>query len=129
MIRYFSYDARNRLLVRNIKRPGLYRVSCGFDFARNFTCKLAMFQFANPVKQVTQRKELVSLPIQPVFSGPGTLDFQQFELRKKFVNPKPGSNFSFGSGLGVGVIVEKTSEGMLEFPADGKPMKFFSFQG
>jgi len=91
------------------------------EFVRNFNCKLVMFQFANPNKKITERQELASAPIQPTFAEQASAEFQQFELTKMFVSPKPGTNFSFGSGLGVALIVEKTSPGELEFPADGKP--------
>jgi len=43
--------------------------------------------------------------------------FEPFELTKEFLNPTPGANFSFGRGLGVAVLVEKTGEGPLELPA------------
>jgi hypothetical protein len=38
-------------------------------------------------------------------------------LTKEFVHPTPGNNFSFGRGLGVAVLVEKTGEVPLELPA------------
>ena len=41
----------------------------------------------------------------------------RFELSKEFLNATPGSNFSFGLGLGVAILIEKTSEGPLALPA------------
>ena len=45
------------------------------------------------------------------------LVMDRFELSKDFLNPTPGSNFSFGLGLGVAIVVEKISEGPLALPA------------
>jgi hypothetical protein len=44
----------------------------------------------------------------------------RFELSKEFVNPSPGSNHSFGLGLGIAILIEKPSDGPLALPA-GKP--------
>jgi len=41
----------------------------------------------------------------------------RFELSKEFVGPSPGSNHSFGLGLGLAIVVEKTSDGPLVLPA------------
>ena len=36
------------------------------------------------------------------------------------MNPKPGTNFSFGRGMGIAIVVEKSSAGPLTLPA-GSP--------
>ena len=41
----------------------------------------------------------------------------QFEFTKLFENPAAGANFSFGLGLGVALLVEKTSTVPLSLPA------------
>ena len=53
----------------------------------------------------------------PAWSEAAAPKWQLIELTKEFVNPNPGSNFSFGRGLGVAVIVEQIGDGPLELPA------------
>ena len=43
--------------------------------------------------------------------------YELVELTKEFVHPTPGNNFSFGRGLGIAIVVEKTSDLPLELPA------------
>jgi hypothetical protein len=83
-------------------------------FRANFTCKILFFQYTAFPKTPLQAKELASLVLEPRFAEENT--FQSFELSKTFVNPKPGANFSFGLGLGVAVVLEKTSAGELTIP-------------
>ena len=62
------------------------------------------------------RSRLAAIKIDPRFAEINDENRHEiYELSKSFVNPKPGSNFSFGLGLGIALIVEKTSEGVLEF--------------
>jgi hypothetical protein len=87
-------------------------------FCANFTFRLVFFQFTDVAKQPTHRKELASLTIRPRFAGQANADYETFELAKDFVNATPGSNFSFGLGLGVALLVEKTTDGVLEVSGD-----------
>jgi len=90
-------------------------------FQKHFTCRLQFFQFTSQSKNAAERKVLASVDTQPAFtSDPG--EFQEFEFTKEFVNPKPGSNFSFGLGMGVAVIVEKTSGAELQIAAGQSPL-------
>jgi hypothetical protein len=80
-----------------------------------------LFQFTEKSKNAAGRKKLADAKFQPAFAkdeGPR----QTVELTKEFVNPKPGGNFSFGLGLGVALIVEKTSGDALELPAGKIPV-------
>ncbi|MCH7719131.1 MAG: hypothetical protein IIB21_06635, partial [Chloroflexi bacterium] len=88
-------------------------------FLNHFTFKLAFYQYANPAKKLSQRKVLVSMTFRPRFSDLKKPAFEKFELDKTFVNPKPGANFSFGSGLGVSLTLEKTTPGTRELSFDG----------
>jgi hypothetical protein len=40
--------------------------------------------------------------------------WERFELDKRLDSPAPGQNFAIGRGLGVAVVLEKTSPGELE---------------
>ena len=83
-------------------------------FRKHFMCRLQLFQFTEKAKSPAQRKELAGAEIQPQFTADGSL--QSFEVTKKLLNPKPGSNFSFGLGMGVAVILEKKTDGQLTVP-------------
>ena len=74
-------------------------------FRRHFRCRLQFFQFTSQTKNTADRKELAGVDFEPKQSA----EFAAVELSKEFINPNPGSNFSFGSGLGVAVIVKRTS--------------------
>lgn len=87
-------------------------------FAKHFACRIVFFQYTEQAKKPAQRRELASLDITPKFCETAPLAFEEFRLTKQFINATPGSNFSFGLGLGVAVIVEKTSPGVLQLPAD-----------
>ena len=86
-------------------------------FLEHFTCKLSFFEFADVQKSPSGRKELASVSFQPRSSGGEGAPWQTVRLKKAFLPNKPGSNFSFGPGLGVAVTVEKTSEGTLVLDA------------
>jgi hypothetical protein len=91
------------------------------QFQKHFTCSLEFFQFKSTSKNASQRNPLASVEVQPkLASKPG--EFVEFELVKEFVNPKPGSNFSFGAGMGIAVIVQKTSDGELRLDAGQSPL-------
>lgn len=73
--------------------------------AENFTCQLCFFQFASQAKRADQGRDLATIAVAPQFVAADGDGWQTFELSKTFVNPRPGSNFSFGSGLGVSIRV------------------------
>ncbi len=94
-------------------------------FLKNFTCKLLFYQYTNQAKSPNDRKEMGSVTFEPTFMPAKQDGFAEFELSKLFENPNPGANFSFGPGMGVAVIVEKTSPGKLTLPADGTPQQAY----
>jgi hypothetical protein len=87
-------------------------------FLKHFTCKLLFYQYLNQAKKATEHKELAAVTFQPKFLDPQAPQWETLELPKVFENPNPGQNFSFGNGLGVAVVVEKTSPGSLELRQD-----------
>ena len=89
------------------------------QFQKNFQCKLQFFQFTHPDKKAAQRKELASVDVQPTFTAEPDAPYQTIELAKEFLNPNPGGNFSFGLGMGIAIVIEKTTDGALEFAKNG----------
>jgi Protein of unknown function (DUF1501) len=115
------------VLAQEVRSPfaGRYKLSLRFrgsatsqeafasSFGKQLGCRLSFFQFNNQKKTPRERHELASAPFQPKLG-----DWRTVELEKNFVNPTPGANFSFGSGLGVAVIVE--SRGDWSFATTGE---------
>ncbi|MEX0727836.1 MAG: DUF1501 domain-containing protein [Planctomycetaceae bacterium] len=106
-------------------------------FLPHFTCRMTIFRFADIQKNPEQRHEFASVTFQPPFAADASVEPVAFEMSQLLDSPSPGSNFSIGTGLGVAVIVEKTSDGVLELPAEAGPhaawiripetdLKFFS---
>lgn len=86
-------------------------------FLKNFACKIIYYQYSEAAKKAIDRKELAALPFSPTFAGVEGTVAETFVLEKEFVNPAPGSNFSFGLGMGIAIVIEKTSEGVLDLAA------------
>ena len=84
-------------------------------FCRHFRSKLVFFQFLKRSKRATERKHLAELEFKPRFRHPRG---EKFVLTKQFINPRPGSNFSFGLGLGVAVLIERITSDELVIPTN-----------
>ncbi|MCI0359030.1 MAG: DUF1501 domain-containing protein [Planctomycetaceae bacterium] len=119
------------ILAQEVRSPfsGTFRVKaqvCGeatdrewFEgvFLKQFTCKLLLFEYTDPAKKATARKDHIALAFTPAWCEAAAPRYEPVELTREFVNPTPGSNFSFGRGLGVAIVVEKTGDVPLELPA------------
>lgn len=90
-------------------------------FLKNFAVEIQFFEFTASDKSATGRKVLAHLAIDPqhVKSQDVATDagWQTFALEKTFVNPKPGSNFSFGLGMGVAIVATLRAQEPLALPA------------
>ena len=106
------------VLAQEVRSPfaGRYKLSLKFRgqgsattfaeaFGKHLACRLVFFQFNNQKKTPRERRELAAVSFQPKLG-----EWQTIELEKNFINPTPGGNFSFGSGLGVAVIVESRGD-------------------
>lgn len=89
-------------------------------FLKHFTCWLLLFEFTDTAKSPSQRKVLAAVDFKPPLAGSGKPAFQRFKLEKTFLPAKPGQNISFGLGLGVAVVVEKTNPATLSLPASAE---------
>jgi len=119
------------LLAQEIRlaRAGRYRVTMraagtatsrrDFEelFVPHFTCRLVLFRFTEATKDPRRIQELASMSFVPVFQDRATNEYSAIEMRQLLDSPAPGANFSIGLGLGVAVIVQKTSPGDLHLPA------------
>lgn len=82
-------------------------------FRDHFTCRLVFFQFNTQTKQVNDSRELASAVVRLELIDGKSDQWQTAELSKTFVNPNPGSNFSFGAGMGISIELVKSSGGTL----------------
>ncbi len=89
-------------------------------FRQHFTCRLVFFQFNAQTKFVNESHELASTTVDLKLHESGSNEWQTAELSKTFVNPNPGSNFSFGAGMGVSIQLIKSSSGTLSIAADDR---------
>jgi hypothetical protein len=77
-------------------------------FLANFTCRLLLFRYADTSKDPAQVSVLGSADFQPVFGSASAYTVDRF-----LGSTVPGANFAIGNGLGVAIVVEKTSPGTL----------------
>jgi len=88
-------------------------------FLPNFTCRLVLFRFANTAKDPREAHVLATATFRPRFGDAGNFAVDRF-----LGSTVPGANFSIGNGLGVAVIVEKTSPGTLQLTGPGVQQAF-----
>ncbi|MDA1160070.1 MAG: DUF1501 domain-containing protein, partial [Planctomycetota bacterium] len=89
-------------------------------FRQHFTCRLVFFQFNAQTKYVNESQELAATTVELKLHESGSNEWQTAELSKTFVNPNPGSNFSFGAGMGVSIELVKSSVGTLTINSDDR---------
>jgi hypothetical protein len=90
-------------------------------FLANFTCRLVLFRFADARKDPRHVQELASAPFQPEF-GDGAA--RPFAVSRFLGSTQANVNFAIGNGLGVAVVVEKTSPGALRLAGPGPQRAF-----
>lgn len=95
-------------------RPDYYREV----WVRSFTCRLVLFGYADAKKDPTRIIEFASQPFEPPFAGPYESDYRKFAVSAVLHSQTGGAN-QLAKGIGVAVIVEKTSPGVLDVPAGG----------
>ncbi len=85
-------------------------------FLAHFTCRLVLFRFSDTRKDPSQVAVLAAADFRPTFSDAAATSF---EVNRFLGSTQPGANFPIGNGLGVAVVVEKTSPGTLSLPGPG----------
>ena len=85
-------------------------------FAKNFRCRLIFYQYNAQTKFANESRELAAIDFVPKLVAVDSEEWQTVELPKRFINP--GGNFSFGSGMGVSIRVERSTGGALTIGKD-----------
>src|SRR5439155_18260155 len=86
------------------------------------TCRLVLFRFANIRKDPREAQVLASADFRPTFSDGASSTAHAVD---RFLGSTvPGANFAIGNGLGVAIVVEKTSAAPLAFAGPGPHQAF-----
>jgi hypothetical protein len=85
-------------------------------FLAHFTCRLVLFRYADASKDASRVSVLASADFRPVFGDAAV----SFEVNRFLGSTQPGANFPIGNGLGVAVLVEKSSPATLALPGNGQ---------
>lgn len=120
------------LLVQEVynPRPGKYTFSVhasggAFDrsdyyrdvWCKHFTCRLVIFGYTDEKKDPRRMIEFATTPFTPPFAGPYESDYRKYSVSVRLEDQNGGGQTR--KGIGVAVIVEKTSPGVLDVPAGG----------
>jgi len=86
-------------------------------FPQHFRCRVQFFKFTERTKCPLNRHELAGVDVIPEYASEGSDAWQTVELMREFWNPNLGANFSFGLGLGIALVIERSTAGPLHLPA------------
>jgi hypothetical protein len=94
-------------------------------FLDNFTCRLAIFRYSDVTKDMQKSQLLGQSVFRPAFAAADMPQYKTFDL-SEFLGTRAGNaNFLIGIGIGIAVIVEKSSPGVLRWPAAESPHSAF----
>ncbi len=86
-------------------------------FLANFTCRLLLFRFADIRKDPRHVQVLAAADFRPQFSDGAA---STFVVDRFLGSTQPGANFAIGNGLGVAIVVDKSSPGTLQITPRGQ---------
>jgi hypothetical protein len=81
-------------------------------FRKHFACRLVLFRYADADKNPLRIEELADETFAPTFTSAGG-EAQSFTVSRYLGSTVPNVNFPIGNGLGVAVVVQRTSSGTL----------------
>jgi hypothetical protein len=91
-------------------------------FLAHFTCRLQLFRFGDMNKDPRNVSVLATADFRPAFGDAKTAG--TFKVDRFLGSTIPNQNFPIGNGLGVAVVVEKTSPGALPLAMTGPHQAF-----
>jgi hypothetical protein len=94
-------------------------------FLAHFTCRLLLFRYADASKDPSRVTVLASADFRPAFGDAAA----PYEVNRFLGSTQPGANFPIGNGLGVAVVVEKSTPGTLALPGAGPFQAFLRVHG
>jgi hypothetical protein len=87
-------------------------------FQKHFTCRLVIFGYQDDKKEATRIREFASIVFQPPFRGGSTARPAVFRLNTVLKSQDDGA-FHLSKGVGVAVVVEKATAGVLDLTGLG----------
>lgn len=85
-------------------------------FLKHFTCRLVIFGFLDLKKDHRQQRPFATLGFQPPWCEDGKPRYEKFQVSVK-LRSQDGGAMETSRGIGVAIVVEKTTPGVLELPA------------
>src|SRR5262249_30284454 len=95
------------------ERPDYYRDV----WLKNFTCRVVIFGYPDGSKDPRNIVELASEKFAPPFAGPYESDYRRYQVAAVLRDQDGGGQTR--NGIGVAVVVEKTSPGDLDVASGG----------
>ncbi|MBI3837072.1 MAG: DUF1501 domain-containing protein [Planctomycetia bacterium] len=93
-------------------------------FLKHFVCRLAIFGFLDLKKDHRQHRQFATFDFQPAWCEAGQPKYDRFQVAATLRSQDAGA-METSRGIGVAVIVEKVTPGILELPLDGVPPQAF----
>jgi hypothetical protein len=87
-------------------------------FLKNFTCRLVIFGYLDGRKDIRQVREFASVAFQPPYAADRAGKYERFGVSATLKSQDEGA-FQLSKGIGVAVVVEKTSPGEFDLAALG----------
>jgi hypothetical protein len=84
-------------------------------FLKNFVCRLVIFGFLDLKKDHRQQRMFSTYDFQPMWRAAGETRYDKFEVSAT-LRSQDGGAMETSRGIGVAVIVEKVTPGVLELP-------------
>ena len=93
-------------------------------FLKNFECRLAIFGYVDNSQNLRNIVEFASMPFEPPFAGPYEANYQQYTVSTQLRGQEDNAR-QLDHGVGVAVIVEKMTPGVLDVAAGDAPQQGF----
>lgn len=90
-------------------------------FLKHFTCRLVIFGFLDLKKDHRQQRPFATLNFQPPWCEDDKPRYEKFQVAVK-LRSQDGGAMETSRGIGVAVVVEKTTPGVLDLPANTRAL-------
>ena len=85
-------------------------------FLKHFTCRLSVFGYQDEAKDPLRPRVFAAADFVPAYAGAKEGDYEKVELAVVLKSQDDGA-FHLSRGVGVAIVVEKTTPGVLNVPA------------
>jgi hypothetical protein len=92
-------------------------------FLKHFVCRLVIFGFHDLKKDHRQQRPFASFDFQPAWCDDDARRFEKFEVSTT-LSSQDGGAMQTSQGIGVAIVVERRTPGVLQLPRDATPWAF-----